>query len=189
MLPIEVMENDPNLKYKALYKLKGDIFNVQIGYDVVTFHSPVEYVGWHSFFKNIIVFFDKVKESGVISKPESLLLKYINFFEGDIYEHINLQVQLLNENHHSNNLVLRTEFREDNFIKVLQVANNVTVSGSFGQRQGSLIDITCAYDKSENLLEEFDKIIEQTHLIEKQLFFGLLKPDFLETLKPEYNNE
>jgi uncharacterized protein (TIGR04255 family) len=186
ILPIEVTENDPNLKYKALYKLTDGLFNAQVGYDVVAFHSPSEYVGWQKFSENLIPFLDKVISSGVISTPESLLLRYVNFFETDIYKHINLQVQLLNQEHISENLIMRTEIKDGDFVKVLQLANNVNATGSFGKKVGSLIDIMCVYNMQENLLNEFQNILNQAHQLEKELFFGLLKPEFIETLNPEY---
>lgn len=185
-LPLEVIENDPNFKYKALYRLTDGTFDAQVGYDVVTFHSPKEYIGWEEFAKNIVVFFEKVKKSQVVTTPISLLLRYVNFFEFNIYEKINLQIELLNEKHTSNNLVFRTEFLENNFWRVLQVANNVTMSGDFGQKQGSLVEIICSYNES-NILENFENIINEAHQIEKELFFGLLKPEFLTTLNPQYD--
>ncbi len=187
MLPPEVIENDPNLKYRAHYKLTDGLFSAQIGHNVVAFHSPVEYVGWQKFSENLISFFNKVKDSGVVSNPESLLLRYLNFFEVNIYEQINLVIQLMKQEHISNNLVMRTEIKDGNFIKILQLANNVTVTGNFGQKTGSLIDITCLYN-GQDTLQSFTKIIDEAHKMEKELFFGLLKPEFLETLNPHYDN-
>jgi uncharacterized protein (TIGR04255 family) len=94
----------------------------------------------------------------------------------------------MNQEHISDNLVMRTEIRESDFVKVLQFANNVTVTGSFGQKTGSLIDVTCVYNK-QDALQSFATIIDEAHKMEKEVFFGLLKPEFLATLKPEYNNE
>jgi uncharacterized protein (TIGR04255 family) len=186
LLPPELMENDPNLKYRAHYKLTDGIFNAQIGHNVVAFHSPTEYVGWQKFSENLIPFLDKVISSGAISTPESLLLRYVNFFETDIYKHINLQVQLLNQEHISENLIMRTEMKDVDFIKVLQLANSVNATGSFGKKVGSLVDIMCAYNNPDNLLYEVKSILNRAHQLEKELFFGLLKPEFLEKLNPEY---
>ncbi len=187
ILPIEVTENEPNLKYKAHYKLTDGFFNAQIGHNVVVFHSPIEYVGWQKFSENLIIFFDKIKKSGVITKPESLLLRYLNFFEVNIYEHINFKVNLMNQEHISDNLVVRTEIKDGNFMKILQLANNVVVTNKFGQKKGSLIDVTCLYNEVDSL-QSFDTIINKAHQIEKELFFGLLKPQFLNNLKPKYGN-
>ncbi|TAG88975.1 MAG: TIGR04255 family protein [Bacteroidetes bacterium] len=187
MLPPEVTENDPNFKYKAHYKLTDGVFNAQIGHNVVSFHSPVEYTGWQKFSENIIPFFNKVRESGVVSNSEGLYLRYLNFFELNIYEHINLMISLMNQEHISNNLVMRTELKDSDFTKILQLANNVTLTSSLGQKIGSLMDITCLYN-GKDALQSFSTIIAQAHKVEKELFFGLLKPEFLETLNPEYNN-
>jgi uncharacterized protein (TIGR04255 family) len=188
MLPPEVMENHPALKYRAHYKLTDGVFKAQIGHNVIAFHSPSEYVGWDKFHRNLTSFFEKVKESGVVSNPENLLLRYLNFFEVNIYEHIRFKIELMNQEHISDNLVMRTEIKNGDFIKVLQLANNVTVTGSFGQKTGSLIDISCVYNK-QDALQSFATIIDKAHKMEKEVFFGLLKPEFLATLKPEYSNE
>ncbi len=188
MSSIEAIENDPNLKYKGLYKLTDGTFNIQVGYDVVTFHSPTQYVGWKNFLENLILFFEKVKKSGVVNKIEDLVLRYLNFFEIDIYDHIHLKIDLLNQEHISENLVMRTEMRDGDFTKILQLANNITVTGSFGEKTGSLIDVTCVYNE-QDALQSFATIINKAHKIEKELFFGLLKPEFLTSLNPDYENE
>lgn len=189
MLPNEIIENDPNLKYKALYKLTDGLFNAQIGYDVVSFHSPSDYVGWDSLMGNMIPFFNKIHQTGIIDKVEGMILRYLNFFEVDIYKNINFQMQLFNQIYESSNLVVRTEVMEEDFIKVLQIANNVTVTGSIGQKQGSLLDIACVLSNPNNLFSNLESVITKAHQFEKELFFGLLKEDFLSTLKPEYDNE
>jgi uncharacterized protein (TIGR04255 family) len=189
MLPNEIIENDPNLKYKALYKLTDGHFNVQVGNDVISIHSPNNYVRWETFLQKIIPFFDKINHAEIVDKTESLVLRYLNFFEIDIYKNINLHVQMLDKPYESNNLVVRTESWEGLFIKILQIANNVTVTNALGQKQGSLLDIACVLHNPDNLFSNIKEIISQAHQIEKELFFGLLKREFLETLKPEYKNE
>ena len=188
LLPIDLIENDPNLKYKAHYKLTDGVFNAQIGQNVVALHSPIEYIGWQNFYENLIEFFNKVKDSGVVSKPESLVLRYLNFFEVDIYEHINLKIELMGQKHISNNLAIRTEIQEKGYIKILQLANNVTITNSLGKKTGSLLDIACIYNE-QDALNAFPEVITQAHNLEKELFFGLLKSDFLVALKPTYQND
>jgi hypothetical protein len=40
--------------------------------------------------------------------------------------------------------------------------------------------------EEEDFFKNMSKILEKGHLEEKKLFFKLLKPDYLETLNPEY---
>ncbi len=186
-LPNEIIENDPNLKYKALYVLSDGRFTAQVGMDVVSIHSPNNYVGWQEFSTNIISFFERINQADIVEQPLSLTLRYLNFFELDIFQHINFQVQMLNEPYQSNNLVIRTETLQDGFVKVLQIANNVTVSNAIEQRKGSLLDIACVIKNPENMFLNISTIINNAHQLEKELFFGLLKTEFLNTLKPEFN--
>ena len=81
---------------------------------------------------------------------------------------------------------MRTEIKDGDFVKVLQLANSVNATGSFSKKVGSLVDIMCAYNNQENLLDDIQRILNQAHELEKELFFGLLKPEFLKTLNPEY---
>ncbi len=81
---------------------------------------------------------------------------------------------------------MRTEMADGDFMKVLQLANNVNLTSSFGKKEGSLVDIMCVYNKQEQLLSNIESILERAHQLEKDLFFGLLKSDFLKTLHPIY---
>jgi len=186
MLPVEVIENDPNFQFKPLYKITDGKYTAQIGNDVISFHSPNTYVGWTEFSKNILIFFKKIELSAVVNEPINFVLRYLNFFETDIYPKINLNINLLNEDYKSSNLVLRTEILKDNFVEILQIANSVTINNQQGNRHGSLLDITCALNKPDNFFNNLEQIISKSHDLEKELFFGLLKDEFLITLNPEY---
>ncbi|MDI9356937.1 MAG: TIGR04255 family protein [Chitinophagaceae bacterium] len=191
MLPNEIIENDPDLKYKALYRLtnSNSKFIAQVGMDIVSFQVPNNYIGWKDFLENATSFFKTVNEIGLIEQPISLTLRYLNFFELDIFKHINIQVQMIKEPYHSNNLIIRTEVPQGEFVKVLQVANNVTISNALDKKQGSLLDIACVLSNSDKLLlSNIEKLLNDAHKIEKELFFNLLKDEFLKTLNPEYQS-
>lgn len=188
-LPMDIIESDPNLKHKALYRLTDGLFTAQMGFDVVSIHSPTEYVGWGMFSENILSFFEKIKSTGVIDTPKSLALRYLNFFENDIFPHINLQVQLNKEPYQSDNIVLRAQTKEQAFTKILQIANNVTLSNNHQQKNGSLIDIACVLEEFVDLFANLPELLNKAHKLEKELFFGLLKQEFLDTLNPQYNHE
>ena len=48
-IPEQIREVDPNLKFKPLYRIEGDKFIIQIGYDVLSISSKMPYVGWPEF--------------------------------------------------------------------------------------------------------------------------------------------
>jgi uncharacterized protein (TIGR04255 family) len=82
------------------------------------------------------------------------------------------------------NTVLRTEIEHnENFSSTIQIANNAINRGKIG----SIIDIDTFC--TNNLLDFFSnkkEIINNAHTNEKELFFSLLKTDFLKTLNPTF---
>jgi uncharacterized protein (TIGR04255 family) len=49
-----------------------------------------------------------------------------------------------------------------------------------------LIDIDVSLDKEHLQNSTITEALDSAHTIEKELFFGLLQPEFLNTLNPEY---
>jgi uncharacterized protein (TIGR04255 family) len=69
----------------------------------------------------------------------------------------------------------------------LQVANKANVLVGEKQKVGSIIDIdTSISDFSVDIFSMSPELVDAAHSEEKQLFFSLLKEDFLESLNPEY---
>jgi uncharacterized protein (TIGR04255 family) len=189
-IPENIRENDPNLKFKPLYKISNGIFTIQVGNDVLIFQSPSKYVGWQEFSKNIIDFFIKINQTKIVENPISLLVKYVNFFDIDIFQQINFQIQMLDQPYNSSYIILRTEKEKEEFVEVLQIANNVTLQNNLSKKKGSLLDISLVLkNPNDNFFNDISVIINKAHLLEKKLFFGLLKSDFLKTLNPIYGNE
>ncbi len=51
----------------------------------------------------------------------------------------------------------------------------------------SIIDIDIIAEKQETkTLKELLSVIENNHTIEKEIFFGMLKEDYLQSLQPQY---
>jgi uncharacterized protein (TIGR04255 family) len=76
--------------------------------------------------------------------------------------------------------------REKAFVR-LAIGNNAMAKIAEEPRYGSVLDIDVSFNSEEFTL--FDGIIErlgEAHLFAKQIFFGLLKEEFLDTLEPEY---
>lgn len=195
MLPINIIEQDPNFKHKTLYMLQGESFRVQVGFDVVSFHCITDYVGWNSYSHNMRQFLEKLYSTQIIGTLDNILLRYLNFFEIDIYENINFSLQLAGEVHTSKSLAFRTQIMKDGFENTLQLANDVTITkDNDAPMNGSLIDIICSYNCVKNNKEsittdEIVDIVNKAHDIEKDLFFKLLKEEFIKTLSPTYKTQ
>lgn len=182
-LPEIVRTSDPNLAFKPHYRISNDDFVVQIGPDVLTISSFPKYVGWNLFSKKIFEILQKLENIRIINKIERIGIRYVNFFDFNIFENINLRVCIDSNDILYKNTVIRTEIEQEGFNSTLQIANNATNNS----RIGSIIDIdTFSNLNLETFFKNKEEIINNGHTNEKKLFFSLLKTEFLNTLNPTY---
>jgi len=188
-LPEQLRDSDPNFKFKAQYRLVSDDgFSVQIGPDVLIIGAPAPYPGWSNYFDKIKLVIEKAFQTGVIEEVVRLGVRFINFFELDIFEKINLDISINNTSHKSRNTQLRTEIEKNGFLNTLNIANNAkqTIQNN-KERIGSIIDIdTFKVYRDEDFKKIYKSEIENAHNSEKEIFFNLLKKDYLKTFNPTY---
>lgn len=186
-LPDEIRLKDPELKGKAHYKLSNETFVLQIGPKVVSLGSTKEYVGWDIFFNEVKKMCMTIKKLEIIKRVHRLGIRYINFFDFNIFDRINLNVSMNGDKVECDKALFRTEIQDNEFINLLQVASNVTVRSNEKTLVGSVIDIdTHIVATMENFFDVMETLLIEGHNAEKKLFFRLLQSDFLETLNPEY---
>ena len=126
-LPEQLRDQDPNFKYKAHYRISsGDGYAVQIGPDVIVIGSPIPYPGWTQYSKKINYVIDCVLNSGTVDKVTRLGLRFINFFEIDIFKEIDLAIAIKDQTHSPKNTLVRTEIEKQNFHNTVQISNNAT---------------------------------------------------------------
>lgn len=186
-IPEQIRLEDSKFKFKPFMRISNENFVVQIGYDVITIASYPKYSGWAGFKSKIIEVLNKLHKLGIISEIFRIGLRYINFFEDDIYDNINLNINFNNGKISNQNTMLKTEFINNGFTSVLQVINNVELE-NIGY--GSIIDIDTSIEA--NYTEINGSIfanIEEAHRIEKELFFSVLNENYIKALYPEYRNE
>ena len=77
------------------------------------------------FFEKVL---DVINKSRVLTHVERIGLRYINVFHYRILDKINLDIKINNSDIIDEPTNLRTEIRDDNLIKVLQVANSIDIN-------------------------------------------------------------
>jgi uncharacterized protein (TIGR04255 family) len=180
-LPETLRNADPNLKFKPHYRLSNGKFTIQIGPDVLSISSNPEYAGWTDFSKVIFEVLNRVETISIIEKISRIGIRYINFFDCDIFQNIDLNIKIGKASIPYKNTIFRTEIEQKEYFSSLQVANNA----SLNEKTGSLIDIdTFRTEGLDNFFKQKEELIHFGHEKEKELFFGLLKQDFLESLNP-----
>lgn len=182
-LPEQIRLNDPNLKYKPLYKISNPESMIQVGDNVFTVSVKSPYKGWSKFSVLIYNSFEKLIKTGCIKHVERLGMRYINFFPDNIFNNIDLNITLSGKDLIPQNTLLRTEINHDLFKSTLQITNNIEQNGKIG----SIIDIdTFTYEELSKFEKNISDFIEMAHSNEKELFFSLLKKNFLSKFNPKY---
>lgn len=187
-LPEAIRRSDPALKYKAYHQFSKGNHSLNIGPDVLTFSTNEPYSGWKDW---SVFFYDILAKSiaaEVMTKIERVGLRYINHFDNNILEKIHCEVNLVGKKLINESTNLRTEALDEDFIKILQIGNSVTMVKGNKSFSGSVIDIDilCNIKDSKLFLENYEEVIEKAHNKEKELFFSLLKDSFLEEFNPSY---
>lgn len=182
-LPESVRATDPSFKFKPHYRISNERFVTQIGPNVITISSFPEYTGWDEFSRQIFNILKKIEEVGIVNLVTRIGIRYINFFDNDIFKDIDLQISIGDSAITYKNTIVRTEIEQDSFKSSLQVANNA----NHNNKLGSIIDIDTF---TETNLKDFfaikEELISDGHKKEKELFFSLLKENFIKTLNPTY---
>ncbi len=182
-IPEPIRLADPNFKFKPLYKLSNKDTIIQLGNDVISISQSPIYLGWEKYSAEIYKVFKTINKLGIIEKVTRLGIRYSNFFNHDIFDALNLNINLNNEEFKLNNTLFRSEFVDGNYTNTLQVTNMANFNNAFG----SIVDID-TYTESElsNFFKNMEIVIGEGHKSEKKLFFSLLKESFLKSLNPEY---
>lgn len=184
-LPDEIRFNDPNLISQPYYKLSNDTFVLQIGPKMLSLGSNIEYIGWKKYYQKLTESFLVVKELKIIKQIIRLGIRYVNFFNFNIFEHVNLKITHNDTMLKSERIMLSTEIVDGKFVNLLRIANRANVSSI--KKVGSVIDIdTHIVEPMENFFDKMELLLQQGHEAEKKLFFSLLKDEYLQTLNPEY---
>ena len=188
-LPEAVRNQDPNLLFQPHYKLLKDYYAIQVGPKVLSLAiTDQKYSTWESYYAEIQNVFENIKEVGFISEVIRVGLRYINFFTEDIWKNINISVKIINDETSPEEMFVRTVLKKDEYKINLQTGNQLRLEEN-NQVVGraSVIDIDTFIEAEKiEFFENMDSILEKSHSIEKSIFFGLLKDDFLKSLNPEY---
>lgn len=188
-IPEQIRKTDPSLRFKPLYRIDSDEYVLQIGDDVLCISSKVPYVGWNKLSSRTIELINKIVDTKIINKVIRIGHRYVNFFEGDIMDKLTISKPDIKK-YNTNSILVRIDTNDkDNFIDTVQITNSATYkSPQTGEiLSGSLIDIDSFKEYEDNyFLENIKEEINKVHQCEKNIFFSLLKEEFLESLKPSY---
>lgn len=188
-VPEAIRMQDPAFTHLPLLQFKGEKFTIQLGPRVVSLVTkPRDYPGWPAIREELGWLVARVQAAGFVREAERIGVRYIDFFSGDIFPHLRIGVQVDGQPLKDAQNDLTTVLRFDRSSARLQVTNGAIVGTAAGPQVGSVLDIdgwvgAADADLFGRGMERFTDL----HDTVKRLFFGLLKPDYLNQLDPVFS--
>lgn len=184
----------------SFFITKNERFRIDINPQNLTFNLLDGYHdllngqdGWKGYLPTVHRFVKPLIEKNVIKQVQRIGVRYISQFENvSIYDCTNLKVDLGIDTT-TRRGQLRVEFEKKGFLNVITLLNsypNSTVTpDNINDSFFSLIDIDVIKNFAPDQHLSFDELIahlNEAHDTEKDLFFSLLNPAFLQSLNPTY---
>lgn len=187
-IPEEIRINDPNLQFSPYHQSQSGPFKLNVGPRVISLSNTGQYVGWKkNYFPEIKELLESVKAAGIVKHFSRLGVRYIDFFESNIFENINLSIKLNNNPLDSLQTTFSAIFKTKGFLTKTQVVNNLNVNIQGIDKVGSIVDTDTYFESQDKFgFEGLNDLINDGHEEAVGVFFSLLTPAFLKTLNPEY---
>jgi uncharacterized protein (TIGR04255 family) len=194
MLPLSQIPDELRRKETAfaplpLMQFLSRAFLVQLGPRVVSLVTQQnEYPGWSAIVDELRWLWARFQQTGIAAEGERLGVRYVDFFQTDIFSNLLLEVRAADQPLRDQERQIITVVRHGELTMRLLISNSAIVTVAEGEpRRGSILDIDAWYGPLD--FELFDTVMqrfEEAHLTIKRVFFGLLKPEFLDTFNPVY---
>jgi len=190
-IPEQIRSTDPNLQYVHLYRLAGPSGMVLIGDRVLSVAVGGSYPGWGNFRPLAMTVFGAALETGLLGGLDRLSVKYVNVLQTNEPQPISKLAQtvvVLGEAKIQDEpLQLRVEFKANDHVTVVQLANPATIDRpGLPSVKGCVIDIDTIRMLSSNVSNDLGPLLDAAHDEEKRIFYTLLSEQSLQHCEPEY---
>ncbi len=188
--PPEIKQQIAGSVHIPQYRFASDQFVINLAPQMIGLCArSMRYPGWPAIEAELRTFLDQIVNDGFMDEGARLGIRYTDFFELNIFDHIDLDVSIQGQGKpiRDNDRQLITVFNEGPMTIRLALINGAILENEHGPRRGSILDIDVAFgpldfDLKTNVLDRFT----EAHLVIKKLFFGLIKKELLATLNPQY---
>lgn len=188
-IPHDLKEQEEQFRYAADFIMKNNDFSISFGTRSISFENVSEYKYWDNYFSFIKDSLKKVFDLKFIEGIERCGVRYGSMLDGHktpdniLIDLPKLQINELN----SKFCGFQSIYNTDNSKLYLQISTNLKLVKDGVTKTGLYIDIDASNASPLKPNEDVFITIDNLHKDQKQLFFGLLKKEYLETLNPKYS--
>jgi uncharacterized protein (TIGR04255 family) len=197
-LPVELRENDINLKYQPHMKMTSNDgkFVLQFGQRVISLHfATPHYDRFENFYSNIITVSKRLDKLNIPREVVRIGLRYVDFFEENLvtgysFEKLSLDVDIAKKGA-GENFSCSTSFTDSLAKHKVQFFKDYAITHNSKEKLGDLIDLDAAVlnvGDCQNF-EDSAKRISPVHEEQKKIFFSLIGEEITKLLGPNYGTK
>ena len=185
-IPSELIQSNSNIFYT-------DKIKFELRPNSISFHCVNKYLGWSVYFEEISRTLRQIAKIKEIDNFSRIGIRYISQYPSKKLKDISNFTFTFGMNTIESELfAFRSEFILDIYRVILNIQNSAPTN-SFNSKNNStdsifsLIDVDVILDRINiTSMDELLKEIDNAHKTEKEVFFNILKQEFLLTLNPIY---
>ena len=182
-----IKEFDPNLRYLPTHRIQKGNVGLAFGNRSLIFRHIAPYTSWKEWSDFFYPVIDKVFKNTQYSEVsvERLGIRYIDFMENSDFSDTTLSFSICDSLILRNRSQFRTVFNENSDSVILSVSNPTEPVKGLAVD----LDFVRSFDliSSDNFLKVCRDSLDEAHIKIKKYFFGLLKPEIIESLNPSWN--
>lgn len=193
-LPKEMKLKNDQLKYAPDFIMSNTDYSLSFSNNAIAFENVGGYKLWGNYYPFICQHLEEVIQLGIIDCIQVINVRYASLFDGEFSLETVIKPPEINlvgykEAMSFFNTVL-VPLNYPDYTIHLQVARSAKAEKGDISKSGILIDINASYSNKEKdanvSIERLYAIIDELHAQEKELFYTLLRPEFLASLNPKY---
>lgn len=192
-IPPQIRASNPDLQYAAQLRfLGGGGFSLYLGDQVAGASVAGFYPGWGELRPRVLQLLSVIRDSNLVEHLERISFKYINVIDRPVNDQLaalNLSVVLAGQPAPETGFSLRTEYRDDRHIRIVEVVTNTSVKTMSGESMDGLllgIDAIRMMPDQASMESATEEVVEGVHQAAKSQFFQLLTEPTLQSLGPVY---
>lgn len=194
-IPDQIRQSTPELMFVPLTRLKWGNYYISLGEKNIVISSGHPYEGWLQFKAAIKNVLSVARDLALIGITDRYSLKYLDIFDMPGFDSpgdgLSFNVRFPGIENDARTTHLRTEIPNGTQHHIIQYFGEAqgNLPGSISKK-GQMLDIDSIQilerTSLDQLLSEFDSLMDKLHTPNKQLFFSMISPEGLKALEPIY---
>lgn len=183
--PDAVRQQQPQLGFQPHIEFVNGDRRVLLGPNVIALTFSGIYPGWTAVAKQMEALVNALTEAKLELSITRFGLRHVDFFKGEFAPHFRLSVSIDEEAIDPPGMACVLSLKRDQFNCRVQIHTGVTQSQD--KISGCVLDSDVSTDNPElNKLDNCLSWYREAHILQKKIFFGLIKKEKLKEFNPQY---